>query len=149
MKIWPLRIQVALQDARSMISDKNEIFNNNLEKEKEKFAKDIAGYMEDFEKIKGFTNLSQSGEFSTNAYTLKENISNAFEKKKQYNEREMIFNQPETMYPELETLNTDFTPFFNLTTMAYLVKTELNDWTNNALSRQDPKLIEDSVGAWL
>jgi hypothetical protein len=44
VKIWPLRIQAALTDGRNMVADKNEIFNNNLEKEKEKFAKDIIGW---------------------------------------------------------------------------------------------------------
>ena len=105
--------------------------------------------MEDFEKIKTFNNLNQAQEFSTASYTLKDNIAMAFEKKKQFNEREEIFNQPVTLYPELETLNTDFKPFYDLTVMAYNVKTELNDWTNNALNRQDPKLITDSVDQWM
>jgi hypothetical protein len=44
MRIWPLRIQVAIQDGKNMIQEKNELFNQNLEKEKEKFSKDIKSF---------------------------------------------------------------------------------------------------------
>jgi hypothetical protein len=56
--------------------------------------------------------------------------------------------QPVTLYPELDELNTSFKPFFELTTMAYNVKTDLNEWTNNQLMRQDPNLIKSSVATW-
>jgi hypothetical protein len=41
-----------------MIADKNELFNSNLEKEKDKFAKDVATYIEAFEKLKSFNSLN-------------------------------------------------------------------------------------------
>lgn len=52
------------------------------------------------------------------------------------------------MYPEMDFLNNDFKPFFELTTMAYTVKTEFNEWTNNQLMRQDPNAIASSVAQW-
>lgn len=148
MKIWPLRIQASLTDGKNMITDKNELFSANLEKEKEKFQKDIDGYKQMLEKMKTFNNINQAQEFSTDAYTLKENIQIAFDKKKQFNEREEIFNLPVTLYPELDTMNIDFKPFFDLTTMAYNVKTDFNEWTNNQLMRQDANQIASSVASW-
>ena len=56
--------------------------------------------------------------------------------------------QPVTLYPEIDELNTNFKPFFELTTMAYNVKTDFNEWTNNQLTRQDPNLMKSSVAAW-
>jgi len=91
MKIWPLRIQAQLTEGKNRMTEKSELFVTNLEKEKEKFERDIAEYKASFEQIKTFNNLSQSSEFSTNAYALKEQIQAAFEKKKQFNEREEIF----------------------------------------------------------
>jgi len=44
MKIYPLRIAASLTDGKNMITEKNELFSANLEKEKEKFQKDIALY---------------------------------------------------------------------------------------------------------
>jgi|TARA_B110000285_G_C15124369_1_gene619213 hypothetical protein len=75
-------------------------------------------------------------------------MQNAFEKKKQFNERESLFGLPETLYPELDDLNANFKPFFELTTMAYEVKCNFGDWTNNQLMRQDPNMIASSVAAW-
>lgn len=41
MKTMPLIIQVELTNGKTMMNDKNELFVQNLEKEKEKFSKDI------------------------------------------------------------------------------------------------------------
>jgi len=131
MKIWPLRIQAGLTEGKNRVTDKSELFVQNLEKEKEKFQKDIDSYKAAFEKMKTFNNLNQAQEFSTDAYTLKDQIQMAFEKKKQFNEREEIFGQPVTLYPEIDTLNIDFKPFYDLTTMAYNCKTDFNEWINN------------------
>jgi len=60
MRIWPLRIAACLTDAKNLMNDKNDQFNLNLEKEKDKFALDIKAYQKAFEKIKTFTSLNQA-----------------------------------------------------------------------------------------
>jgi hypothetical protein len=63
-----------------------------LDSEKENFVKQIEQYKTHFEKIKKFNDLSTVNEYSTDAFTLKENLDKAFEKVKQFNDRESLFN---------------------------------------------------------
>jgi len=54
------------------MQEKNELFAINLEKEKEKFEKDIQDYKASFVHLKTFNSLNQANEFSNIAYSLKE-----------------------------------------------------------------------------
>jgi hypothetical protein len=49
MKIWPLRIQASLTEGKNRMIEKSDLFALNLEKEKEKFEKDIQEYKAAFE----------------------------------------------------------------------------------------------------
>lgn len=55
---------------------------SKLDQEKENFIKNIEQYKQHFEKIKKFNDLNAVNEFSTDAFTLRENLNNAFEKVK-------------------------------------------------------------------
>jgi len=44
MKVWPMRIQVCIQDGRNMIGEKNELFGARLENEKDSFLKQITSF---------------------------------------------------------------------------------------------------------
>ena len=51
MKVWPMRIQVCVQDGKTMISEKNESFGTKLEAEKETFTKALKSSNDAFTKI--------------------------------------------------------------------------------------------------
>lgn len=53
-----------------------------LDQEKENFIKSIEQFKQHFEKIKKFNDLSAVNEYSTDAFTLRENLNNAFDKVK-------------------------------------------------------------------
>jgi len=149
MRTWPLRIQACLTDGKNMMADKNDIFSAKLEQEKEAFTKQILTFQANFDKIKQFNHLGQAVEWSADAFQLKEKLSLAFEKKNQFNERETLFGLPETPYPELHELSQNFQPFYDLTTLAFLVDCDFKDWTQNQLMRiPDPNKIFSSVTHW-
>jgi len=58
------------------------IFTAELEQERDLFVKSIEQYKQHFEKIKKFNDLSAITEYSADAFNLKENLTNAFEKVK-------------------------------------------------------------------
>jgi len=56
---------------------------------------------------------------------------------------------PETPYEELDKLDKEFKPFYDLTTMAYDVECSFRDWRGNQLMRiGDPGQIASSVAQW-
>jgi hypothetical protein len=61
----------------------------------------------------------------------------------------VLFGLPETPYEELDKLEKEFKPFYDLTTMAYDVECSFRDWRGNQLMRiTDPASISNSVSAW-
>lgn len=119
-----------------------------LDQDKEQFVKSIDVFKQNLEKIKKFTNLQHANEFAQDAQQLRENLNNAFEKVKQFNDRELLFNQQKSEYPDLEELNNTFKPFFELTNIASDVDFHFKDWTQSSLIKQDAGKIASSVTTW-
>lgn len=67
------------------------------------------------------------------SFTLDNNISNAKEKVKEFHEREILFGNPETPYPDLDELDKQFKPFSNLITMSKDVEDNIKDWTTDKI----------------
>jgi dynein heavy chain len=57
-------------------------------------------------------------------------------------------NQPLTQYPDLETLRTDFIPFFDLLDTAYSAMMNLTDYYQSPLINQEYETMEDQVQKW-
>lgn len=81
-------------------------------------------------------------------FNLRKDLDKAFNQVKQFHERETLFGQPETPYPELDDIDKAFKPFFDLITMSYDVKMGLNEWTQDRLMGQDYNKIEGEVKKW-
>jgi hypothetical protein len=148
MKQWPLRIQASLTDGKNMIADKNDLFSSRLETEKESFTKELTQYQNDFSKIREFKSLENTQEFSVEAFELSRHITKAFDKVKQFHDRETTFGLPETPYPDLDDIDKAFKPFFDLITMAQDVKVNLLEWTQERLMTRDSGLIASSIAQW-
>lgn len=113
-----------------MVQNKATIFTARLDQEKDNFVKSIEQFKQIFEKIKKFNNLQNVNEYSTDAFSLKDYLTNAFEKVKQFHEREALFDQIRQDYPQLDELNNNFKPFYEITFIASEVEYNFKDWTH-------------------
>ena len=59
-----------------------------LDQEKEAFIRSIEQHKQSFEKIKKFHDLSTVTEYSGDAFALREALNSAFDKVRQFNDRE-------------------------------------------------------------
>ncbi len=91
-KTWPLEISSSLTDGSYMIKSKEVIFMAKLDQEKDNFIKSIEGFKQSFEKIKKFKDLNSAAEYSADAFQLRENLNQAFDKVRQFNDREALFD---------------------------------------------------------
>jgi len=66
---------------------------SKLDSEKEQFIKSIDGFKQNLEKIKKFSNLEHANEYAQDAQVLRENLNTAFDKIRQFNDREVLFSQ--------------------------------------------------------
>lgn len=110
--------------------------------------KSIEVFKQNLEKIKKFTNLDHANEYAQDAQQLNENLTNALEKIKQFNDREVLFNQQKSEYPDLEEIRSVFKPFYDLTNIASDVEFHFKDWKQSSLIKQDATKITTSVASW-
>ena len=78
MKVWPMKIQVSIQDGKNMIGEKNEQFGARLENEKDTFQKQVTSFQQQFSKIKEFQNLDQVDKFFMDSFNLKRQLEQGF-----------------------------------------------------------------------
>ena len=88
MKVWPMKIQVCIQDGKNMITEKNELFGARLENEKETFQKTITSFQQQFAKIKEFQSLENVEKFFMDSFNLKRQLEHGFNTVRQFHERE-------------------------------------------------------------
>lgn len=78
MKVYPLRVQVATQEGKTTLAEKSDLFQNQLQKDQEKFVKDIELYKEQCAKIKTLNNLQQAVNSYNKAEELNTSLDDAF-----------------------------------------------------------------------
>ena len=100
-----MKIQDCLKDGKDRVTEKNELFSTRLIQEQEVFTKQITQFQQQFEKIKEFKKLDQLQDFMMDSFNLDNNINNAKEKIKEFHERENLFGNAETPYPDLDDLD--------------------------------------------
>lgn len=67
----------------------------------------------------------------------------------EFHEREVLFGNPETPYPDLDDLDKQFRPFCSLINIAYEVKNSINDWTTEKIMNiSDPGKIGQNIQSW-
>jgi hypothetical protein len=147
-KQWPLEISSSLTDGSYMIQNKEVTFMAKLEQEKENFLKSIQLYTEHFEKIKNFNNVDKAYEYSADAFSLQESLTNAQDKVRQFNDREALFNQMKSEYPELDELIANFKPFYDLTSISYEALSSFKDWKVQSLMKAPAAEISSQVNTW-
>ena len=133
MKCWPAQIQETINDGRDKIGSVTEEMVLKLEQDKEEFGRNMQSYKDTFKKIQTFNSVDQVIPFAKDAKILDNNIKDASTSCEQFNLRETRLNQPLTQYPDLETLRTDFIPFFDLLDTAYSAIMNLTDYYQSPL----------------
>ena len=102
-----------------MIGEKNEQFGARLENEKDTFQKQVTSFNQQFSNIKEFQGLDQVDKFFMDSFNLKRQLEQGFNTVRQFHEREDLFGLPRTPYPDLDDIQQNFKPFFDLISMAH------------------------------
>lgn len=148
LKMKPMQIGSVIQDGSADIMSKEEEFMQRLDSEKDEFAKTLLEFDERFKQIIKFNSIDQIQDFSKLAFTLSQNVQQAKEKIEQFNEREATFNQQISEYNQLDDLERNFKPFYDLLETSSTALQSIHDWTNQALITQEYETMEKSVSDW-
>ena len=127
-KMFPLEVKEALADSKMNIQKREVELMTKLDSEKEAFIRSLDQYRHDLEKIKKFSSLAHTRVFAQDSFTLKDNLTQAFNTVHEFNRREGLFNQPKIDYPELIAMDQEFTPFHELLSIASDKENYFADW---------------------
>jgi len=128
-----------------------------LEKEKEKFVKQMESNKTDFStQIMDLENLTSTfkqyqdaeafEEVATMAKSIKQRIDEANEHAKMINNRESLVGQEEVSdYTSIQQMQKDFKPYFDLWTVVEQWRTSHNSWLNDPFDELDAQQVEDTV----
>lgn len=101
-----------------------------------------------FVKIKEFKSLEDVRKFFMESFNLKRELEKGFNTVRQFHEREDLFGLPRTPYPDLDDIQTNFKPFFDLISTANEAIQNINEWTTERLAGRDSKQMADMVAGW-
>lgn len=76
-------------------------------------------------------------DFYTDASQLKEDLDEAFRKVEEFNYREKLFQIQPTKYEQLDQLQVDFNPFWELIETAYEKTYDFKEWETTGLFQQN------------
>ena len=81
LKISPLEVKKAHNDAKRVSQEKEQYFVNYLEDEKKNFERDIASFKVEFEKLKNYSEFSRVNEYAKNSNDLGTKLDSAKDKR--------------------------------------------------------------------
>ncbi|KAF4107339.1 dynein axonemal heavy chain 1 isoform X1 [Onychostoma macrolepis] len=95
--------------------------------------------------LSGYTNLGRAHEVANEVRRVSKQLKECQEMAQLYNNRERLFGTPVSNYTELQKLNKEFQPFYDLwkTTSDWLRWHE--SWLNDPLSAINPEQLENNV----
>jgi cell fate (sporulation/competence/biofilm development) regulator YlbF (YheA/YmcA/DUF963 family) len=93
-KGWPLEIDSAYKDGEITLEEAEEKFKAKLDKDKERYYKELMQLQKDFEEVQQFGDYHNHAELFDAVKVLEQNIEESFEKVKSFNNRETLFDIP-------------------------------------------------------
>ena len=100
-KTLPQMLEGDIDMGKKDINEKETIFQDKLQGEKDTFIASIQTFVQDFNKVKTFKSIDDLREFALDAAKLDEKFQAAQAKIQEFNDRERIIGAPESSYEDL------------------------------------------------
>ena len=149
-KNLPTAIDISAKEGISRLDVEEEKFREKLEKEKDKWYKEISQLHRDFEKIQQFAEYEENDNNYDLVQKLESDLNNAMEQMNSFNQRETLFELQLSDKTELQNMIDDFAPFNNLWTNVNSFKYGLQSWMNEKkIHELNASSISSDVDRWL
>ena len=125
-------------------------YKQAMEEEQEEFAGELTTLMDDVERLKTLTQLSDAPKNALKVRGLKRQLAEAAERAQLFTSREGLFNVANvTEYDAIQSTTKKFEPFYDLWDCAERWLTNQENWTNGPFQELDSDAVEQAVGALL
>jgi len=149
LKNYPYEIKMKVSDGTKNSQQQEVKFQDGLDQEKERFAKELVFLNNQFMQIRKFSNYINVKEYAIETNHLKDQIEKAFDQVRSFNEREVLFKQPQSEYHDLNELQKDFEPFNKMWESAIEFDMDKQEWYNGPFLKLNYPLMEKKIDGYL
>ncbi|XP_026131005.1 dynein heavy chain 1, axonemal isoform X1 [Carassius auratus] len=142
---WPWMILNQMERVKAQHAEDEERFLKNQLADQNGFLDLLNVLQMTVAGLSGYTNLGRAHEVANEVRRVSKQLKECQEMAQLYNNRERLFGKPVSNYAELQKLNKEFQPFYDLwkTTSDWLRWHE--SWLNDPLSAINPEQLENNV----
>jgi len=135
LRVCPLQIKTAVLEGKRNAGQQEQAFMTKLENDKRDFDCELAKLKSDFEHLKTFDDYKKFFDHANFAIDLNSRYDQSIQKVKGFNEREVLFNLPPSVYDDLDSLITQFEPYKKMWDIGFQFSEEKGNWVTGPLIR--------------
>eukprot|EP01028_Stygiella_incarcerata_P004265 TRINITY_DN1920_c0_g2_i1.p1 TRINITY_DN1920_c0_g2~~TRINITY_DN1920_c0_g2_i1.p1 ORF type:complete len:4143 (+),score=1128.32 TRINITY_DN1920_c0_g2_i1:148-12576(+) len=145
---WPKKVKSIMDDVSYAIEDDKKKFMEELREEIDNFGDELDKYGKEVDEITKISDVSAIEDVFDRIEAMTEKITKAIERSKLYNSRELLFEWPETPYPQITDMVKRFEPFKEMWRTAHEVLREYPEWMDGQFILLDAEELESNVSLW-
>ncbi|CAE7372264.1 Dnah1 [Symbiodinium sp. CCMP2592] len=142
---WPLQINMDVMEADRQLNKDKIAFMEQLQREVEEYQKDFQNYSAELEWVKSLDSYAVAGQVAQKIFSLQDNLVRATERVKSFSDREKLFQIDQRDYSDLEVLQDEFKPYFDLWSMAIDYNGCEEEWLSGKLANLTANEVEQTV----
>ena len=144
---WPKKVQQVLEDSEFKYKENRHRFINQLREDTEDLTREVQELQTQVDKCSRWSAENQLEEYFVQVQKLRSQIDECGDKMQKYNNREDLFNMPNTPW-HIKELRSSFEPYEQLWTIVNLVSSRFELWNMRPFENLQPDEVETSVLQW-
>lgn len=145
---WPKRIFTALEENTNTIEQDQRKFIEELSLAIGKLSTDLATYSTELDSFALFDDLEKVDLYFRHTEEMSEKLRDAQERVALCNNRERIFGNPLTEFPQIKELTQKFEQHKTLWTIAYHESQDYPEWMDGPFRNLDPDIVDANTMSW-
>jgi dynein heavy chain len=148
-KTWPLEVDTVHRDSEAILEEEEEKFKSRLDREKDKWARELEQLKVDFELVQQFADYNNTAAHYDDVKRLEEQLNDHMKTLRNFNHREGLFELPLSDVSELQRIIDSFMPFNKLWSNVNSFRDNFNKWMNEKKVKElKANEIQTLVDTW-
>eukprot|EP00930_Biecheleria_cincta_P074768 TRINITY_DN6197_c0_g1_i1.p1 TRINITY_DN6197_c0_g1~~TRINITY_DN6197_c0_g1_i1.p1 ORF type:complete len:4188 (+),score=808.10 TRINITY_DN6197_c0_g1_i1:1794-12566(+) len=142
---YPLQIQMVVMESDKQLEKEKLAFMEQLEREIAEYTADVTKWEAELEWVKSLDEYAMAGTVAQRIQTLQDNLTFATDRVASFSGREKLFQIDQQDYSNLEILQEEYKPYYNLWTMAIEYAGNEEEWLTGKMATIEASEVENLV----
>ncbi|MCW5954869.1 MAG: hypothetical protein KIT69_21650, partial [Propionibacteriaceae bacterium] len=147
---YPQFIREALEDTKERIKQDSNIFETQLDQERDQLMRNLKKYQDEVENfvLYGLGTMQEMEECASKVEQLREKLVRAEKQVRSFNDRDILFGKEVREYAELKKLQDDFVPYDQLWSTMSDFHANHTVWLTGPFHELNAERVSDLVDKW-